>query len=178
MKMVQNAASKKTILIQHKSNGFKCGLTQEAFDHVSLYVCVTLPMNPTGDPHQIPLAIVGTFLMQHYSLIPTMCGFSRAVCSLPGPWRIPLRRGDQLLVIATRRHCVRVETAEVVCKQRASSVPPSPQVRANTDTDRQFSYVWFPLLRFDIWRGLSEEVRQSTVEGLLLWSCTWLDDQY
>lgn len=37
-----------------------------------------------------------------------MCGFSRARRSLHRPWRIPPRRGDQLLVIATRLYCVQV----------------------------------------------------------------------
>lgn len=106
--LVQMILTQRTLLIQRKKNRSKCRLIQEAFYHRTLYVCVTLPINPFWQPasqwdlHHIPLAIVGTFLTQHYSVIPTMCGFSRAECSLHGPWRIPLSGGDQLLVITTR----------------------------------------------------------------------------
>lgn len=102
-----------------------CALTQEAFHHVILYVCecyITFANKPCRqlasrwDLHQIPVAIVGTFLTQRYSIIPTMCGFSRDQCSLHGPWRIPQRRGDQLLVIATRLGRVRVGIAKEACE--------------------------------------------------------------
>lgn len=42
--------TQRTILIQHERNRSKCRLTHEAFDHVTLYVCVTLPINPTSQP--------------------------------------------------------------------------------------------------------------------------------
>ena len=43
--------TQRTILTQHKR---RSKLTQETFDHVTLYVCVTLPINPTSQPLRPP----------------------------------------------------------------------------------------------------------------------------
>lgn len=50
-------------------------------------------VNPAGSQwelHEIPLAIVGTFLRQHYLVISTMCGSSRGLCYVENPTIFPV----------------------------------------------------------------------------------------
>lgn len=149
------------IMIQHRGNRFKCGPTQKAFNHVTLYVCVTLPINPQR------AGLVGSDggPAGHRGKIPDAALFhnSHHVWFFQGAWRIPARRGDQLLVITTRLSPVWEKRGErrdggndfqkLVCEDlscdwrhfdvinrrayRKMQVTPSPQVAlvlaANTD---------------------------------------------
>lgn len=72
--------------------------------------------------HQIPLGNVGTFLTQHYSIIPTMCGVSFQSSVLPA-WAMENHTEDrQLLVISTIFYCnwVRIEKVDHIEHQHSS----------------------------------------------------------
>lgn len=63
------------------------------------------PSSRHWDLHQIPLGDVGTFLTQHYSIIPTMCGFFSPQCWVLPAWTVENPAEDtQLLIISTRLH--------------------------------------------------------------------------
>lgn len=81
-----------------------------------------------------------------------MCGFSRAECSLHGPWRIPLRRGDQLLVITTRLQRVWGGGKQQKWCVNDSSTITSPAVKAYKGS--RLFWHW-PRLIFALnhWRG-------------------------
>lgn len=64
------------------------------------------PSSRHWDLHQIPLGDVGTFLTQHYSIIPTMCGFFPPLqCWVFPAWTVENPAEDtQLHIISTRLH--------------------------------------------------------------------------
>lgn len=103
--------TQRTILIQHKRRS-KCRLTQETFDHVTLYACVALPINPTSQPLRPPSDPAG-----HRGNIPDTALFhnSHHVWFFQSPGAHCTDRGEShqgeeisSFVIATRLYCVQV----------------------------------------------------------------------
>lgn len=112
----------KAACTQRKKKASRCRQTREAFDHVTLYACTTLPISPNNRPLGPP-----SDPARHRGNIPDAALFHNShhvcVCFFPlfRPWRIPLRRGAQLGLIATRLSPCATWTREKAVKDSEGS---------------------------------------------------------